>query len=220
MSVEARTGREHQLYEDGCRLVAGCVPYRLKAGADLSQLTATRVASVEDNIEVLMISSPNRKDLVFPKGGWEKDETKREAAYREALEEAGIKGTIHKLLGIWESRSKSSEISRNPLGTCKCHFFAMEVKEELDSWPEQAYHERRWLSVGEARELCRYPWMREALQRCVEFLETQTTPASELSSCAKKPKFMENILSTGAKPSPPNCMDNVLSNGTVLCSSS
>lgn len=52
-----------------------------------------------------------------------------------------------KTLGIWESRSKSSEINRNPLGTCKCHFFAMEVKEELDSWPEQAYHERRWVSI-------------------------------------------------------------------------
>ncbi|CAA6668118.1 unnamed protein product [Spirodela intermedia] len=198
MSVEARTGREHQLYEDGCRLVAG--------GGSFST-NSDESPSVEDNIEVLMISSPNRKDL----GGWEKDETKREAAYREALEEAGIKGTIHEQ----EQRDQP-----NPLGTCKCHFFAMEVKEELDSWPEQAYHERRWLSVGEARELCRYPWMREALQRCVEFLETQTTPASELSSCAKKPKFMENILSTGAKPSPPNCMDNVLSNGTVLCSSS
>lgn len=76
--------------------------------------------------------------------------------------------------------------------------------------------------MREAWELCRYSWMREALQRCVEFLEAQTTPASEPSSYAMKssgPKCMENILSTGTKPSAPKCMDNVLSTGTVLCSS-
>jgi len=77
----------------------------------------------EDGIEVLMVSSPNRDDLVFPKvhslssllycclheimlsyilnvallccqGGWEDDETKEEAACREAFEEAGVKGKL------------------------------------------------------------------------------------------------------------------------------
>ncbi|XP_078447130.1 nudix hydrolase 12, mitochondrial-like isoform X3 [Wolffia australiana] len=211
VALESRTGRERQLYEDGCRLVAGCVPYKAKPGVVLSQLKKKKV---EDSIVVLMISSPNRKDLVFPKGGWEKDETVYEAAKREALEEAGIRGTIHeKKLGIWESRSKSSEISRSPLSKCRCHFFAMKVEEELDSWSEQPYHKRRWVSVEEAMELCRYPWMREALQKCLEFLEGQNSPGQEQSLSG--PKCSENILSSSTKSSSPSC-----STSPLLCTSS
>ncbi|XP_078447129.1 nudix hydrolase 12, mitochondrial-like isoform X2 [Wolffia australiana] len=182
VALESRTGRERQLYEDGCRLVAGCVPYKAKPGVVLSQLKKKKV---EDSIVVLMISSPNRKDLVFPKGGWEKDETVYEAAKREALEEAGIRGTIHarflthvlsslalmreKKLGIWESRSKSSEISRSPLSKCRCHFFAMKVEEELDSWSEQPYHKRRWVSAWVSQSyLSLSSWVRERMTNGTE----------------------------------------------------
>ncbi|KAK6912898.1 hypothetical protein RJ641_022499 [Dillenia turbinata] len=37
-------------------------------------------SSLENRIRILMISTPKRDDLVFPKGGWEDDETVREAA--------------------------------------------------------------------------------------------------------------------------------------------
>jgi diphosphoinositol-polyphosphate diphosphatase len=83
------------------------------------------MCSLVDRLKVLMISTPNRKDLVFPKvreehnysvmffickkinelllcfdflhlkGGWENDETIYEAACREVLEEAGVKGIIN-----------------------------------------------------------------------------------------------------------------------------
>lgn len=94
-----------------------CIPYRwTKDNTD--QMGETR-----EIIEVLMVSSPKRDDLVFPKvfhivctnnwwtslmkhfilkrftffsckGGWEDDETVTEAACREALEEAGVKGIL------------------------------------------------------------------------------------------------------------------------------
>lgn len=41
-----------------------------------------------------MISTANRHNLVFPKGGWEDDEDIKDAACREALEEAGVKGIL------------------------------------------------------------------------------------------------------------------------------
>lgn len=97
-----------------------CIPYRWrreKVGPN---------GDTEDIIQVLMISSPKRDDLVFPKvlsyclriypsffsmqcntsfhitkllyslcqGGWEDDETVLEAACREVLEEAGVKGIL------------------------------------------------------------------------------------------------------------------------------
>ncbi|XP_068665236.1 nudix hydrolase 13, mitochondrial-like [Aristolochia californica] len=155
--LQARVGRQRQLYDQGLRLVAGCIPYRLK---NVEDATAS-----EDSFEVLMVSSPDRDDLVFPKGGWENDESVHDAARREALEEAGIKGELEdEPLGVWEFRSKSKENRCGREGYCKGYMFAMEVTEELDYWPEQGSRERRWLSISDAIKLCRYDWMREALE--------------------------------------------------------
>ncbi|PKA55283.1 Nudix hydrolase 13, mitochondrial [Apostasia shenzhenica] len=156
--LRARTGRELQRYDNQIRLVAGCIPYRLK------QAAGNQSGDLMSKLEVLMITSPNRHDLVFPKGGWENDETINEAACREALEEAGVRGVIHEtLLGVWEFKSKSKEKLCGQEGACRGFMFPLEVTEELESWPEQATHDRKWLNVCEAWKLCRYDWMREAL---------------------------------------------------------
>lgn len=42
--------------------------------------------------------------------------------------------------------------------------FALFVKEELDSWPEQSRRVRSWVTIPEAVECCRHSWMREALE--------------------------------------------------------
>ncbi|RWR86909.1 nudix hydrolase 12, mitochondrial-like protein [Cinnamomum micranthum f. kanehirae] len=134
----ARTGRERQRYdEDNFRLVAGCIPYRLKENVD------DPTGNIQSRLEVLMISTPNRSDLVFPK---------------------------ENQLGVWEFRSKSRQNSCSSEGSCRGYMFALEVTEEVESWPEQATHGRIWLSVGEAFELCRYDWMRGALQRFLRVL--------------------------------------------------
>ena len=108
-----------------------CVPYRLKP-VDEDDKNGFYVKKKEDDmvdliyrLEFLMISSPDRHDLVFPKvrnqsilfsslvsspwlcriivltkyfdnqGGWENDETMGQAACREALEEAGVRGILN-----------------------------------------------------------------------------------------------------------------------------
>ncbi|XP_028761161.1 LOW QUALITY PROTEIN: nudix hydrolase 12, mitochondrial-like [Neltuma alba] len=163
--VVARTGRHRQRYEDNFRLVSGCIPYRWRK--DIRDQKGT-----EHIIEVLMVTSPKRDDLVFPKGGWEDDETVMEAACREALEEAGVKGIPRENpLGMWEFRSKSSQDLCNMEGGCRGYMFALEVTEELETWPEQKNRDRQWLNVREAFRLCRYDWMCEALE---EFLKVIT----------------------------------------------
>ncbi|OEL36926.1 Nudix hydrolase 13, mitochondrial [Dichanthelium oligosanthes] len=164
----ARKGRLRQRYDGEYRLVAGCVPYRVGAGG---------------HPELLMISTPNRDDLVFPKGGWEDDEDVHQAACREALEEAGVKGAISKTaLGMWVFRSKSSPVSGDsPRGACKGYIFALEVAEELEQWPEQDTHGRQWVSPADAYRLCRYDWMREALSALLDRLAEAKPAAQELS---------------------------------------
>ncbi|CAO2820310.1 unnamed protein product [Amaranthus hypochondriacus] len=156
-ALVARTGRLHQRYNDGCRLVAGCIPYRYRNGED---------GSNDDsgcNIEVLMINSQSGPGLLFPKGGWENDETVEEAAVREAVEEAGVRGDLMDLLGYFKFKSKTHQDKYCPEGLCKAAMFALLVKEELQSWPEQNTRNRFWLTLPEAAQSCRHAWMRIAL---------------------------------------------------------
>ncbi|CAO2831602.1 unnamed protein product [Amaranthus hypochondriacus] len=154
----ARTGRHQQRYEDGCRLVAGCIPFRYRSydGNDGTEF--------EKLVEVLMINSTSGPGLLFPKGGWENDETVEEAARREAMEEAGVKGDLLDCVGYYDFKSKTLQDDYSPEGLCKAAMFALLVKEELEYWPEQSTRERKWLTITEALECCRHPWMREALQ--------------------------------------------------------
>ncbi|KAK4597412.1 hypothetical protein RGQ29_015093 [Quercus rubra] len=214
-SLQARTGREKQRYEGQLRLVAGCIPYRLEPNVEVCY------SNSENKLLVLMISSPNRKDLVFPKGGWEEDENMHDAACREALEEAGVKGILSENpLGFWVFRSKSRQNSCNLGGGCKGFMFALKVTEELDSWPEQALHERKWLTIEEAFKFCRYDWMRDALNIFLttfskekpigmreESVELPIRPLSDAgdecqmasSGCFGKPSSVQHLQNTSSK---------------------
>ncbi|XP_066318507.1 nudix hydrolase 12, mitochondrial-like isoform X2 [Miscanthus floridulus] len=198
-AVAARKGRLKQRYHNEFRLVAGCVPYRVNKKDDEVGNPCSSLGVGDDTaeVEVLMISTPNRTDMVFPKGGWEDDEDVYQAASREAMEEAGVKGIINftdhyshlhavpccsctdqrAALGHWVFKSKSSQNSTSPRGACKGYIFSMEVTEELETWPEQDTHNRRWVSPAEAYQLCRYDWMREALTALLERLSVLTDQA-------------------------------------------
>ncbi|CAM8984939.1 unnamed protein product [Rhodiola kirilowii] len=166
--VVSRIGRARQRYQDNFRLVSGCIPYTV------TENDGNNSCERLHRVKVLMVSTPNRKDLVFPKGGWEDDETVEEAACREALEEAGVKGNLREAaLGEWEFRSKSREEISCLEGGCRGYMFALEVTEELEAWPEQGDKSRKWLHVEEARSMCRYDWMREALDKFSELMEKE-----------------------------------------------
>jgi diphosphoinositol-polyphosphate diphosphatase len=79
--ILARQGRTNQRWavdpESGrfLRLVAGCVP-------------------ILSDGRILLIGSSKENAWLFPKGGWELDETLEEGAIRECFEEAGVLGTL------------------------------------------------------------------------------------------------------------------------------
>ncbi|GAV82581.1 NUDIX domain-containing protein [Cephalotus follicularis] len=204
----ARTGRDKQRYEDQLRLVSGCIPYKFENNGE------NKNCNLENELRVLMISTPNRDDLVFPKGGWEDDETISEAANREALEEAGVTGILSENpLGVWEFRSKSKQNSCSLEGGCRGYMFAMEVVEELDSWPEQSSYNRKWLTPEDAFKLCRYDWMRDALKRFLTTITKESTNGTreefnEHSSIPADSVTEHQILSTGSfgKPRGVQCL--------------
>ncbi|KAI5660305.1 hypothetical protein M9H77_29098 [Catharanthus roseus] len=153
-SMTSRTGREFQRYNfQGCRQVVGCIPWRFRR----NNKSGSVHGPIMDEIEFLLISSQKSPKWMFPKGGWELDESMEEAAIRETMEEAGVLGEVGVQLGMWRFQSKSQDCSHEG------YMFAFEVKEELDVWPEKDVRKRLWLPASEAREKCVHQWMKYAL---------------------------------------------------------
>ncbi|URD74816.1 Nudix hydrolase [Musa troglodytarum] len=167
VSLVSRQGRQLQRYtKSGGRLVVGCIPYKFCPGGE----------GLDKSMEVLVISSPKGNGLLFPKGGWETDETIKEAASREALEEAGVQGNVERKLGRWRYKSRTYDAYYE--GT----MFPLNVTEELGDWPEMHVRQRKWVTVAEAREGCQHPWMKEALERLVKRLSNSGRRSSSSSS--------------------------------------
>ncbi|XP_006647851.1 nudix hydrolase 21, chloroplastic [Oryza brachyantha] len=142
----ARQGRELQRYtSSGGRIVVGCIPYRVRGG----------------EMEVLVITSQKGHGMMFPKGGWELDESMDEAARREALEEAGVRGETEPSLGCWYYKSRRYD------KTYEGFMFPLRVTDELHQWPEMASRKRTWATVQQVMDGCQHGWMREALEQLV-----------------------------------------------------
>ncbi|KAK4749137.1 hypothetical protein SAY87_026586 [Trapa incisa] len=161
VSLVSRTGRHLQRYEKGCRQVVGCIPYRYRRNSESVSETD------KGELEVLLISSQKGNAMMFPKGGWETDESMEEAALRETMEEAGVKGEVQKKLGKWQYKSNSQGIYHDG------YMFPLLVKEQLEYWPEKNVRQRRWVSASEARDICQHGWMKEALDVLVSRVKPQ-----------------------------------------------
>ncbi|MBA0656363.1 hypothetical protein Goklo_008728 [Gossypium klotzschianum] len=148
-----------------------CIPYRLQKDVEDSN------SSVTSRINVLMISTPNRDDLVFPKGGWENDETVHEAACREALEEAGVKGILDvglyalrhdEIIDYGHAKKRKKRKKRGLEASTQWWIVAVKiVMLKLQLSPEEAY------------KFCRYDWMRDALQVFLRAIEERGSRRAE-----------------------------------------
>ncbi|CAO3640605.1 unnamed protein product [Mucor hiemalis] len=150
--AEPRTGRQNQVYD---RHIRQCAPLLHQ----LKLLIAGCIAIDPKTNKVLVISSSKHENVwVLPKGGWEDDETKEEAAARETYEEGGVKGKIRGLVG--------SFIDYNSYGEPKGNvwFYEMEVLQIFERWPEEDFRQRKWCTFDEAMSYLRFkPFMQRAL---------------------------------------------------------
>jgi|Transcript_6594 diphosphoinositol-polyphosphate diphosphatase len=158
LCMVSRKGRDRQRFapnnegaasddSDGkIRLVAGSIPVR----------------KLDDGtFQVLMITNKHNDSLIFPKGGWETDETSAEAAARETMEEAGALGVIAKLDDFtFESKMKGGKRSK-----CCCSVYVMTVTEVMEVWPESSSRTRNWYTPETAIKNCKHAWMRDAMRR-------------------------------------------------------
>ncbi|KAK4509401.1 uncharacterized protein ATC70_007752 [Mucor velutinosus] len=139
-SMTPRHGHAQDIFdENGVRQVAGCLP----------------IDPIHKRF-LLVSSSSNPGAWVIPKGGWEKDETQKQAAMRETWEEAGVKGVITRHIGVFAEKSKTG---------VKAHhwIYEMEIKEVTKKFPEQKKRERRWFTYDEAVLVVKANYIHDAL---------------------------------------------------------
>lgn len=115
----------------------------------------------DGQVEVLLITSRGTGRWVLPKGWPEGNERLFETAEREALEEAGVTGSVSPAEAgryLYGKKSQSGLERR-----CEVHVFPLEVGAIEDDWPERGQRERRWTPVAEAATLVSEPGLSDIL---------------------------------------------------------
>jgi phosphohistidine phosphatase len=124
---------------------AAVIPYRIR----------------KERVEVALITTSTGKGWVVPKGWVDEGEGPREAAIREAEEEAGLRGVVARRPVGRYHHAKGSDRRRVDV-------YVMRVTKELEHWLEDKVRRRRWMRVADAADR-----LREELQPLVQRLEAQ-----------------------------------------------
>lgn len=109
------------------RRKAAVIPYRIR----------------KKRVEVALVTQSKGKGWVIPKGSVAAGEQVREAAKREAEEEAG-------LLGVLRRKPLGRYLHVNGDGECAVDVYLMRVTEVLEDWLEDGQRRRRWMRIPAA----------------------------------------------------------------------
>ncbi|XP_026886565.1 nudix (nucleoside diphosphate linked moiety X)-type motif 4a isoform X2 [Electrophorus electricus] len=110
--------------------------------------------------EVLLVSSSRHPDQwIVPGGGMEPEEEPDGAAVREVFEEAGVRGTLGRLLGVFENQDSKH----------RTYVYVLTVTETLEDWEDSVNigRKRKWFKIDEAIRVlqCHKPVHAEYLRR-------------------------------------------------------
>ncbi len=157
------------------RQLACCIPVR-GGEADGAPLEVLLVSSRRCTRRTEAVAGQGgevcpQPNLVFPKGGWEPDETLWEAAVREAYEEAGVSGrleTPHVDTFSYESlKDRHDKGGHSRQRTV--YVFVLYVTKEHIEWPEKDSRKRIWVKLASVSERLKHDWMRSVFDTlCAE----------------------------------------------------
>ena len=125
------------------RQQAAVIPYRIR----------------KERVEVALVTRSGGKGWIVPKGSVDAGERPRDAAIREAEEEAGLRGVVtRKPLGRYRRDN-----GRRP---CRVDVYSMRVTKVLEHWLEDKLRRRRWMRIPDAATC-----LREELRKFIRGLE-------------------------------------------------
>jgi len=122
---------------------AAVIPYRIR----------------KDRIEVALVTRSAGKGWIVPKGSVDEGERPRDAAIREAEEEAGLRGIV-------ASRPVGRYLHPKGNRLRRVDVYVMRVTRVLEHWLEDHLRRRRWMRVDDASDC-----LRKELQPFVQRLE-------------------------------------------------
>ncbi|XP_056413559.1 diphosphoinositol polyphosphate phosphohydrolase 1 isoform X1 [Hyla sarda] len=114
-----------------------------RGGSCLSAIQSQGGPGNDRFCRVLLVSSSRYPDRwIVPGGGLEPDEEPSAAAAREVCEEAGVKGILGRLLGVFENFERKH----------RTFVYVLTVTEILEDWEDSVNigRKRRWFSIEEA----------------------------------------------------------------------
>ncbi|KAK4534278.1 hypothetical protein CDCA_CDCA01G0303 [Cyanidium caldarium] len=153
---------------------AGCVPVRVSRRPEAASADPT----VGRKYEVLLITSTSSSSAavagnslplnnpsvtwVFAKGSIAYGEDGRDAAIREALEEAGVRGQLGPLVSITYKRKRRTVVATE--------MHILYVTQQLSHWGEDGQRVRRWFTMDEAAKVLTKEYLLNTLVRAREIL--------------------------------------------------
>lgn len=112
-------------------------------------------------VQMLLVTSRRTGRWIIPKGNIERGVAPHDCAAVEAVEEAGVVGTICPVpIGGYRYRKLLADGTLVPT---QVEVFALAVAEELPSWKEQTQRERRWFTQASAAEAVDGPELRDLI---------------------------------------------------------
>jgi 8-oxo-dGTP pyrophosphatase MutT (NUDIX family) len=104
-----------------------------------------------NGLEVLLVTSRATARWVIPRGNIKRGQTARQAAKREAYEEAGVKGTIKAVpLGAYTYDKLVRPCLPLP---AIVEVYTLQVEKQAKKWPEQSQRQIQWFDAMSAVEL-------------------------------------------------------------------
>jgi len=137
-----------------------------KAGKTPLQHGALCYRHTKKGLRILLVSSRRTRRWISPKGWPMTGRTPHETAAREAWEEAGVKGIPNpQALGFY---SYLKYINPKLTITCTVQLFALEVREQMVSFPEKGERKTRWMKPRKAAKRVLEPELKRLILRFAE----------------------------------------------------
>ena len=130
-----------------------------------AQVAALPVRTGPEGHEVMLITSRETRRWIVPKGWPMKGRKDHEAAAREAYEEAGISGKIHKHpIGAYTYKKRSAK----NFEACRVMVYRLDVSDEQAHWREHGERTRQWFRADEAARRVSEPGLASMILSIVE----------------------------------------------------